>query len=108
MTTMRQNQKSHSRDIEESSPAMRVAYAVCRFSNGSCMCGRMNRLPCDALCAVSFEIVDLLKNGANKVVGCEECGAFFEVGRGTGRRRTSRFCSTKCQNTNYNRRRVAK
>lgn len=31
-----------------------------------------------------------------KLMQCEQCGEYFEAGTGTGRRRTSKFCSQKC------------
>ena len=43
-----------------------------------------------------------------KLMQCEHCSKYFEAGPGTGRRRTRKFCSTKCGNESRYARKSAK
>jgi hypothetical protein len=48
---------------------------------------------------LSQDLVD-----GNQHIECERCGQWFRVGTGTGRRRTAKFCNTRCrQNAFYDR-----
>jgi hypothetical protein len=64
-------------------------------------------VPTSLLQAMWVQFAQVVVSGA-AIASCEQCGAIFPTGSGTGRRSTRRFCSDACRQSNNYRRRVAR
>jgi hypothetical protein len=64
-------------------------------------------VPTSLLQAMWIQFAQVVVSGA-AIASCEQCGAIFPTGTGTGRRNTARFCSDSCRKAHLYQRRVAR
>jgi hypothetical protein len=64
-------------------------------------------VPGSLLQAMWIQFAQVVVGGA-AIASCEQCGATFPTGAGTGRRNTARFCSDTCRKAHHYQRRTAR